>query len=114
MEFALRSYATNVEGPASFFTADSLFVVTSQSERFYAQVSVETHRFEADLDAAVQQADLRLTSTLSTMGHVLTGIVDACSWAMMCASSSPGRANSGSSATQRCRSTPRQPTRPTS
>jgi hypothetical protein len=39
VDFALRSYATNVEGPASFFTADSLFVVTSQSERFYAQVS---------------------------------------------------------------------------
>ena len=58
VEFALRSYATNVEGPASFFTADSLFVVTSQSERFYAQVGAELCKFAASLrlydDAAVQ------------------------------------------------------------
>jgi hypothetical protein len=47
VDFALRSYATNVEGPASFFTADSLFVVTSQSERFYAQVRAELCKFAA-------------------------------------------------------------------
>lgn len=36
--YKLYSYATNLEGPASFFTADSLYVVTTQSERYFAQV----------------------------------------------------------------------------
>lgn len=37
--YSLQSYATNPEGPASFFTADSLFVVTMQTEQYFQQVS---------------------------------------------------------------------------
>jgi hypothetical protein len=39
IEYVVRSYANNPEGPAaSFSSADALFLVTSQSEKFYAQV----------------------------------------------------------------------------
>ena len=63
VEFALRSYATNVEGPASFFTADSLFVVTSQSERFYAQVRAEQGKGQAAQGCSCATGDF--TPTLS-------------------------------------------------
>lgn len=72
--YKLYSYATNIEGPASFFTADSLYVVTTQSERYFAQegFDVQIYLLWTRKLAALSNSTLPLNATTADTADILS------------------------------------------